>query len=346
MSPIRIAGISSAVPKSSADLNTAKSYLPESDIERIIANSGVVNRRVAPEGTTAADLCSVAADKLLEELQWARESVDLLIFISQTPDYVLPATSYRLHSELKLPDTCLSFDINLGCSGFTHGLFVVRSLMTAPNIKRALLLCGDTITRISNPSDRSTSLLFGDAGSAAAIEKSEIDSFAASVWGSDGDGYSSLIVPGGAFKNPWTPEFMEAKEDSDGNKRRPVDLEMDGAKIFQFTIKRVPPMVKQVLQEADWSVDDVDSFVFHQANKFIINYLGKKLRLPAEKVPTCLEEYGNTSCASIPMTMVTRLREQLDSPKKLVLIGFGVGLSWSAVALNTDKIVTLPLIEI
>ena len=343
---MKLKGISCAVPKAIVAAESFCDRFGQEDIEKIVRNSGVTSRRVSPDGATSSDLCAVAARKLLDDLQWDPDSVGLLVFVSQTPDYVLPPTSYRLHKELDMPETCMTFDINLGCSGFTHGLIVMRSLMVTESIRRGLLLCGDTLTKIANPLDRATALLFGDAGAAAAVENDGPDQIKAAVWGSEGAGYEYLIVPAGGFRDPWKPEYLETTEDADGNFRRPTDLKMDGAQVFNFTIRRVPQMVKEVTEKAGWTADDVDFFLFHQANKFIIDYLRRKLKVAEDKLPTCLEEFGNTSCASIPLTMVSRVGGVLTDPRKLVLIGFGVGLSWSAVAMQTENIRVLPLLEV
>ena len=345
---MNIAGISCAVPKTIARPEDAYERIGRDDVCKIVNNSSVQTRRIVTSDVTASDLCVDATKPLLEQLGWERDSIDLLVFVTQTPDYILPATAYSIHDRLGLADRCLTFDVNLGCSGFTHGLMLIRSLLQSGVGQRALLLCGDTISKIAGLNDRGTCLLFGDAGTATAIELDDRkpDQFRAASWGSEGSGYSSLIVPGGAFRDPWKPEFLQEEEAEDGNRRHRTDLKMDGAKIFQFTIRRVPPMVREVLEKANWTAEKVDAFVFHQANKFIIDYLRRKLKVPEEKVPTCLEEFGNTSSASIPLTLITRMAEQLAQPQKLVFVGFGVGLSWSAIAMETRDIITLPLIEV
>lgn len=342
---MRIAGISCTVPKGIVQASDAHEALGRDRVERIVRNAGVLTRRVAPAGVTTIDLCAPAAEELLDALGWGPDSVDLAILVTQTPDYVLPATVHIAHQRLGLSDRCLAFHMNLGCSGFTHGLLVVRGLMQSDVVKRALLLCGDTISRVSNPLDGSTAVLFGDAGTATAVEAGE-DTVRGAAWGSDGAGVGTLIVPGGSFRMPWRPELLRDFEHDSGNRRRATDLAMDGAKIFEFTIKRVPPMVQRILKMAQWQIEDVDAFVFHQANKFIIDYLRKKLKVPTERAPTCLEEYGNTSSASIPLTLVTRMRERLGEPMKMVLVGFGVGFSWSAVAIDNPGTLAPKLLEV
>jgi len=194
--------------------------------------------------------------------------------------------------------------------------------------------------------DRGTGLLFGDAGAAAALDNEGPDQVRGSTWGSEGAGWEHLIVPAGGSRTPWKPEHLEFVKDTDGNSRRAIDVKIDGTQVFNFTIRRVPPVVLSTMQKAGWPLEEVDYFLFHQANKFMIDYLRRKVKAPTEKVPTCLEEFGNTSSASIPQVMVTRLAERLASPSKLILVGFGVGLSWSAVAIQTSGLVVSNLLEV
>lgn len=342
---MRITGICCSVPKNIVKPEQFYELLGEDDTNKIVQTIGVKERRCTCQATTAADLCETAAKNLLESLGWQPETVDLLVYVTQTPDFFLPGTSYVLHEKLGMSDHCLCLDISAGCSGFMHGLITCHSLLQQGRVSRALLLCGDTISRITNPRDKSTNMLFGDAGSATALEASTEDELRAVAWGSDGLGTKHLMVPGGAFRNPWHPDMLESKEDEHGNWRKPSELFMDGAQVFNFTIKRVPPMIQSVLTEADWAIEDVDAFVFHQANKFMLEFLRKKIKIPPEKMAVCLDKYGNTSSASIPLTISSELRDTLKSPATLVLAGFGVGLSWSAIGLQTKNVNVLPIVE-
>lgn len=344
---MKLVGVSSAVPKAVVAAEQAEARLGKEEVERIVRNAGVRKRRVAPPDVTACDLNVVSARALLAELDWPAESVDLLVHVTQTPDHFLPGSAYVAHGKLGLSHHCLAFDISLGCSGFTHGLIVVQALLASGRFRRALLLCGDTISRVTYAEDRGTALLFGDAGSATALEASEgTDELCAAVWGSDGGGTQHLIVPAGGFRQPWNPSCLDVEASADGSRRRPCDLFMDGAQVFNFTLKRVPSMVEDVLAKAQWTRESIDAFVFHQANNFMLDYLRRKMVLPVEKVPISLTEFGNTSCASIPLTMVTRLGNRLGAPTRLVLVGFGVGLSWSAAAIHATGVKVAPLVEV
>jgi 3-oxoacyl-[acyl-carrier-protein] synthase-3 len=332
---MRISGISTAVPKKQVSADDLVQQFGQETVEKVTSNTGIFAHREASVNTCTSDLCYEAADRLLNTMDIARDSIDALLFVSQTPDYMIPATSPILQHRLGLSVRTFTLDLNQGCTGYTDGLLVAHSLMRGMGFQRILLLAGDVLTRIVDPEDQGTAPLFGDAGSASLLENDTNDVLFSI--GTDGES-SAFIRQQIGYR---TGLSVTTPVESDG-----VALKLDGAEIFSFTIKRIPPMVKKVLADADWSVDDVDHFVFHQANRFILNYLTRKLRIPADKCPLCLEEFGNTSSASIPLTMVTRIAEELATPKKLVLVGFGVGMAWSAVAMETEGMTICPLIEI
>lgn len=351
---MRIAGISAAVPKRIVRPEFAYEKFPRLDVDRIVGNTGALAKREADPGITAADLCIAAAEPLLEQLGWARDSIDAIVLITMMPDHFLPGSSHRAHERLGLSTRCLALDINLGCSGYTHGLIVLEGLIASGLVRRALLLCGEMVTGMFKPraadlehrSDLANALLLGDAGSATALERSDASQVRARRFGADGTGFEHIFVRGGCARSFWSPSLFERVDDGD-EVRRPLDLTLHGPQVLTFSLKRVPPLAQELLADAGWQQDDVDVFVFHQANKFMIDTLRKRLKgLPAEKVPTSIEEFGNTSSASIPLTIVTRGGEHLQRPTKWLLLGFGVGLSWSGVAVETDSIVTVPLVEL
>jgi 3-oxoacyl-[acyl-carrier-protein] synthase III len=351
---MKLAGVSAAVPKNKVKSAAAYANFPQTDVDRIVNNIGVLEHREVSAGQTSSDLCIAAAEPLLEKLGWERSTIDAVVLVTESPDHFMPSSSYRAHHAMKLPDRCMVFDVNLGCSGFTHGLLVMHSFMQSGLVKRGLLMCGEATTdsirpaleKCKNPSDLGNSLLFGDAGSVCALSNEGPEQIRARAFGADGSGFNHIIVPGGGFRSPWGPELFELRADEKGERRRPLDLILRGPEIFSFSIKRVPPLFDEIMGEAKWTRDDVDVFVFHQANKFMLDFLRKRLKLPVEKVPLSIEEFGNTSCASIPLTMVSRSAERLTKPTKWVMLGFGVGLSWSGVAVETDQIVSLPIIEV
>jgi 3-oxoacyl-[acyl-carrier-protein] synthase-3 len=341
---IRILGVSAAGPEQVRDRADDSIVFRADEVQKISQSTGVFQRHVSNTLCTS-DLCCAAAERLFEETGIDRESVDALIFVSQTPDHIIPATSCLLQERLNLNSACAAFDIGLGCSGYVYGLWVAASLLASGAANRVILLVGDTSYRMSSPEDRSTALLFGDAGAATLLERNENTSTLSFVLGSDGKGKDHLKIAAGGSRQPWSSELSDRVECEGGNRRAPTDLYMNGAEIFTFTLKRVPPLIKQLMAVSGKTFDEIDSFVFHQANKFMLQHLAKKMKLPVEKVVLALENFGNTSSASVPLAMVTHLAERLRSKEMdLVLAGFGVGYSWAAVNLKTDRIVVPELV--
>lgn len=344
---VRLAGIASAVPELVQTVADDALLFGREDAARISDSTGVRRRHVATNAMCTSDLCLAACERLLTELGWTRDSVDALIFVSQTPDYLLPATSCSLHGRLKLSKRCATIDLNLGCSGYVYGLWVATNLMASGGIERALVLVGDTISRIVSPRDRATAPLFGDAGTATALERSEGAPTMVFELGTDGSGQNHLMVPAGGFRRPGTEKTRERIEREGGNVRSDEDLFMDGAEIFAFTLREVPRLITSVTEAAGWSNDDVDAWVMHQANRFMLRHLAKRMKLPAERVPLGIEEFGNTSSSSIPLTMTHSLADRMrEGRMRLLLAGFGVGFSWAAVALTCEQVAMPALIVV
>ncbi|MFH0725707.1 MAG: ketoacyl-ACP synthase III [Pseudomonadota bacterium] len=334
ISGVKLSGISCAVPAAVITPEDSGELFGVEEVKKIVKNTGVHQRHVVSRGMCASDLCVSSAKCLLEGLGWDRKEIEVLINVTQTPDYLLPATACTIQTRLSLSQNCAAFDVNLGCSGYVYGLWVISNLMKCSKIKKGLMLAGDTISRICNPRDRSTAPLFGDAGTATAVELDDRAEEMVFVLGTDGLGEDKLIVPGGGFRNPFgiKNHGVSARDEGERSDR---ELFMDGAEIFTFTLKCVPKLVEDILGRANWSMDDIDYFVFHQANKFILDHLRKKLKIPEEKFITAIGSYGNTSCASIPLAMNAVLKEKLVAERKrLVLAGFGVGYSWAGIALS------------
>lgn len=337
---VRLAGLASAVPQDTLTVADDALNFGDADAKRISESTGVSKRYVVSNGLCTSDLCFSAGERLLTELGWSRDSVDVLIFVSQTPDYLLPATSCSLHGRLNLSTRCAAFDINLGCSGFIYGFWLASNLIASGSARRVLLLVGDTISRIVSPRDRATAPLFGDAGTATALESDVNAPAMVFELGTDGTGQEHLIVPAGAFRQPRTEHTLQRTEREGGNIRSDEDLFMNGAEIFSFTLRVVPKLIKSVMDAADWSTEDVDAWIMHQANRFMLQHLIKRMKLPADKAILAIEEYGNTSSASIPLAMTHSLSKRLMNEKlNLMMVGFGVGFSWGAIALTCDNVV-------
>ena len=319
---VRLRGVVSALPRRRLENAAFEASVGAEAVADVVKMIGVQTRYWVEEGQTASDLCFVAAERLIEALAWARDSVDALIFVSQTFDQRLPATACVLHGRLGLAPRCQAFDVGLGCSGYVYGLWLASSLVAA-GCRRVLVLAGDTISRVIDPSDRATALLFGDAGSATAVEADADAPPAVFVLGSDGAGAANLIVSGGGFRTP-APDPRRPPGLS------PEHLYMDGGEVFAFTLRAVPSLVRDTLRRAGRTTEEVDSFVLHQANQFMLRHLAKKIGAP-DRTPINIDRFGNTSSATIPLVLTNDLAERLASaPTRLMMVGFGVGYSWGS----------------
>lgn len=344
---IRIAGIASAVPARVEGHAELAATFGEVAARRLLLGTGVEQRRMDPRFCTS-DYCEAAARRLLQDLDWEPSSIQHLIVVTQTPDYRLPATAAILQHRLGLSTSCAAFDINLGCSGFTYGLWVIAKLLSPG--QRGLLLVGDTLSTTVSPLDRSLVPLIGDAGSAAAIECQPSGAQSSSLFyacGTDGSGARSIMIEAGGARMPSSPATRERHPGPDQNSRGLGDLYMNGADVFTFALREVPPLVQRVRQMAGWEMEDVDHFVFHQANGFMLVTLANKLEIPQKKLPISLGHYGNSGSPTIPVTLTTQLRDVLqNSDQNLIMTGFGVGLSWASIAIRSGHIVMPPLVEL
>jgi 3-oxoacyl-[acyl-carrier-protein] synthase-3 len=339
---VRLAGIAAALPEAVRTVEDEAKLFGADEMAKTAKSIGVRQRHIAPPGICTSDLCHLAADRLLDDLGWTRDSVEGLIFVSQSPDYELPSTACTLQARLALGTDCAAFDVGLGCSGFVYGLWLAAQL-AACGTKRIVLLAGDVSTRRQAPRDKAVIPLFGDAGTATAIEFAAGAPEMAFEMGTDGTGYRSIIIPASGFREPRTERTKQPVAGPDGIERTPEHIYINGADVFNFTIKRVPPLVERVIEQSGIAKESHDYFVFHQANAFMLQHLGKRLKLPPEKFVIAMEEVGNTSSASIPLAMTMSLAEKLTAaPRRLLLAGFGVGLSWGAVSLEAGPMVIRP----
>jgi 3-oxoacyl-[acyl-carrier-protein] synthase-3 len=336
---IKIVGIAACVPKRSTDPFHLLDLEP-SEILRISSLIGVNERRVSAVNQCSSDLCIGASETLLTDLSWARKEIGFLLFLSQTPDYRLPATAPILQHRLGLPVDCVALDINLGCSAYVYGLHVLASLMAFGEKKKGLLLVGDTPTKFISPKDRTTSLLFGDAGTATALEYIEGQEDWFFDMGCDGARHKAIIIPGGGYRNSESEMSFAMCKIDEGIIRNQLHLVLYGLEVFNFALREPINSMKNIMTISEKGIMDIDYFILHQANFMMNEQIRKKLKIPTEKCPTTLAEFGNTSSASIPLTMVSKLGESLRTQKLVLLLcGFGVGLSWGSVILNTERIV-------
>lgn len=317
-------------------------------LERLKRTIGLDKRRVVSPGVTAADLCQAAAERLLDGLVLDREQIDAVICVTQTPDYSQPCNAAVMHGRMGLAKDCAALDVNLGCSGYVYGLWLAHTMIASGGCQRVLLQAGDTISRLVNPQDRSVAPLFGDGGSATLVQHAAHAATSYFSLQTDGRGYQNLIVPAGGARLPKSGETAKAAQDDAGNLRSPENLFMDGAEIFNFSITEEPRSVRELLDYARADVDWVDYFVFHQANRYILKNIAKRLKLNTDKVPMqTVERYGNQSSASIPAAICGELAPLLRAKPghRLVLSGFGVGLSWASALLEVPQLAMCEIID-
>jgi len=344
---VKLTGVSTVVPATYKNIDEERELfgLDQTRLARLKKEIGIQKRHVVNKNECASDLCEHAARLLISSLSYSPQTIDAVLFVTQTPDYFQPATGCVLHGKLGLAKNCAAFDINLGCSGYVYGLWVSSLMIASGNCQRVLLLAGDTLSRCVSPRDRTVAPLFGDAGTATMIESGNKEDFMNFILMSDGTGFNQLIVPAGAFRKPPSHETSRMKAQPDGQERSEQQLYMNGAEIFTFSIREIPPLIEELLTFSGWLKGDVDYYVLHQANKFINQNIVRKLGLPPSKGSIdVFEKYGNQSSASIPAVLSENLSPVLKSKSlNLVLAGFGAGLSWAACALRAGPMLCLPV---
>ena len=327
---VGVTAMSAAVPATVINNYEYTQFFPADQVKQVVDKIGVYERRFADADTCSSDLCYAAAEKLMADNKIDRNEIDLLIFISQTPDYRMPATSIILQDRLRLSNSCIAFDISLGCSAFLYGLTVAYSMMQTGNLRRALILDGETRSKVYSPKDRRSAFIFGDGGVAALVERD--DKFGRSVFSLNSDGSRSdlIMIPAGGYRHPSSVETLKEKVvDEYGNIRSDEQGYMKGGDVFNFVIREVPRDIKRTLEYAGVQADDMNYIVFHQANNFINSYIAKKMKLDSSKMPSTIAKYGNTSSVSVPLTIVSELRDKLSGKNKLLLSAFGVGMTWA-----------------
>lgn len=319
-----------------------------SGYDNFVNTTGIAKHRNSSKEICSSDLCVAAAERLLSDLSWDRSEIEAIVFVSQTHDfYSVPATSCLIQERLRLKKECYTLDIALGCSGWVYGMSVISTLMAGGTIKKALLLAGDTPSKFCSPDDKSTFPLFGDAGTVTALEFCDATSPIRYAMYTDGSGYKAINIGSGGYRNPVASDSFLVKNHGEGRDRADIHLEMDGESVFVFGISKAPKAVKALTEHYSINLDDIDLFTFHQANLFMNEKIRNKLKLDESKVPYSLQEFGNTSCASIPLTLITRCADKLKNQKvKHIACGFGVGLSWGAMNFETDNIVVSDLLEL
>ena len=344
---VRIAGIAACAPKHIED-NLTIPVFREGEAERVIAQTGIKRKHTVPDNSIlASDMALAAAERLIDCLQWKKESIEALCFVSLSQDYREPPTACILQGRLGLPETCMTIDINQGCSGWINGLSVLSGLVSSGNIKRALLLNGDTSSLLCSSRDKESRPLFGDGSAATAVEYSESAKSIYFDFGTRGKDFKAILTKSGGMRYPIDEEALKFKEYGENVIRRDKDSTMDGIGVFAFALTTAPKSVKCLCEKYGIDIGSIDYFLMNQTNMYLNEKIRKTLKIPAEKTPYAIEEFGNTSSASIPLTIVSRLNEQINNkPLKVLGVAFGVGLALGSIYFETDGIVCPELILI
>ena len=327
---IGITAMAAAVPRRIIKNLKYTEFFPADQVKEVVDKVGVLERRFADEETCSSDLCYAAAEKLIADNNVDKSEIDLLVFLSQTPDYRMPATSIILQDRLGLPQSCVAFDMQLGCAGFCYAMSVVYGMMQNGNIRKALILDGETRSKVYSPKDRRSAFIFGDGGVAALVEKDEKFGKSWFSLNSDGSRYDLIMIKGGGYRNMSSEETLKERVvDEYGNIRSDEQGYMRGGDVFNFVIREIPRDIKKTIEFSGVDKDSIDYIVFHQANNFINTYIAKKMKLDADKIPHTIEKFGNTSSVSVPLTIVSELKDKLEGSKTLLLSAFGVGMCWA-----------------
>lgn len=317
----------------------------EEDAQLFDDTVGIKNRYLASDEVCASDLCFDAAERLIAGLGWEKDTIDVLVFASVTGDYKTPPTSGILQDRLGLPSSTFVVDLPMGCCGTLYAINVAGNMLSAGTAKRALLLIGDTASRMGSYKDKSRVPLFGDAGMAMALEYDTTAEQIAIEMNTLGSGYKALMTPHGGYRHPISKEKSFVEEDfGNGIIRAPKDALINGMDVFSFAITKPPISIKRMMEKSGLTTDSVDYFLIHQANKLIVDRIVKKLKLPLDKTPYDLQEFGNLGGASIPMLMTYNLADEMQArPLTLVCSAFGLGLTWGTMVLRTHAVKCLPI---
>ena len=339
--------MSACVPQTVEENLGLPIFANEDEARKVIASTGIERHRRVDPGVTASDLSVKAVERLLEDLRWRTEDVDCLFYVCTSRDYIAPQTSCILQDRLGLRQDCFVMDLPLGCSGWVYGMSVISSMMQGGTLRKGLLIASETNTANRNPKDRSVRPLFGDAATVTALEFdvqfSKPYNF---VFGVDGSGASAVMAPFGGMRNPVTVESLREIEVEPGIFRKGTDMVVRGMDVFGFAIKRPPMSIRELVSTFEVNLESIDYLFLHQANKFIDEKIRKSLKIPAEKVPYCIQDFGNVTSASIPLTMVTQCRESLSTKDNhCIACGFGVGLAWASTEFFTSPFIVSDLVE-
>lgn len=325
----RIRAIEAHLPTDFTSNEDIANQHPEWSVEKIAAKTGINKRHIAGKSEFASDLAIAVAQKLFSCTELTAESVDYLILVTQSGDYILPTTACLVQDAVGIPTTAGAIDVNMGCSGYIYGLGLAKGLIETGQAKNVLLITSDTYSKYLNPNDKSVKTIFGDGSTATWLDSSVQDDVGPFVYGTDGSGAKNLILANGNLRNS---REISAKSNPEERNLEPseYDLFMDGPEIFTFTLKVVEGALNDLLGKAKTEREEVDFFILHQANAFMLQTIRDKIGIPTEKFPILMEDWGNTVSSTIPMAIYELWNQgRLPNKSKLALIGFGVGLSWA-----------------
>lgn len=331
---ISIKAISYYLPENTltnADLNA---QFPEWDVVKISKVTGVYNRHIAASDETPSDMACKAAEKLFNDHNVSKNDVDFIIFVTQSNDYISPTTACTIQHRLEITNSCGAVDINQGCTGYLYGLSIARGLITSNSAKNVLLLTGETTSRYINIADKSCRTIFGDGATATMVSKcgdensADIGDF---IFGTDGKGAKNIIIKYGYARHSLKDADMTDRKDKYGNLRNDSNFFMNGTAVFNFSVKTVPLLIEQTLTKYKLSIDDIDLFVLHQANKIILDTIRAKMKISKEKFHICLGESGNTVSSTIPIALNDAIEKGIiKKGRHIMLVAFGVGYSWAS----------------
>lgn len=328
-----IKGISYYLPEKVLTNEELTEQFPEWSVEKVASKVGINQRHISADSETSGDMAVKAAEKLFQEYRVKPSEVDFILLCTQSPDYFLPTTACLIQDRLGIPTHAGALDFNLGCSGYVYGLSLAKGLIYSGVAKNILLLTSETYTKYINTQDKGNRSLFGDAAAATLISTEGFAEIGDFVLGTDGRGAENLIVKTGALRNPLAKNEITAKEDG-SFESSPDNLYMNGSEIFNFTLEAVPPMIEQILDKSNLKQDDVNLFIFHQANKFMLNTIRKVCGIDKDKFYVNMENVGNTVSSTIPIALKDAINESKANNAKVLIAGFGVGYSWGASILS------------
>lgn len=332
-----ISAIEYFLPHNVVSTSDLSAEFPEWSVEKIDEKTGIQYRHIAAQGECSSDLAVNAAQRLFDSGACRPESIDFLLLCTQSPDYFLPTTACVIQDRLGIPTTAGALDFNLGCSGYIYGLGLAQGLISSGQASNVLLITAETYSKFIHARDKSVRTIFGDAAAVTLLKafESETPFIGPFIYGTDGRGWQNLIVPSGGMRCPRTDQTAALVQDQDGNVRSMDNLYMNGAEIFTFTLSAVPQSVERILEKAHLALEDIDLFVFHQANRYMLEHLRKRMKIPEDKFVVAMSHCGNTVSCTIPIALKHAACEgRLTNQAKVMLVGFGVGYSWGATVLR------------